>query len=55
MAGMFWPLRMQGTDTEESRVRGGVGGGGMLLPRQRENQSGKNTAGYLLIAGLRGI
>ncbi len=36
MAGMFWPLRMQGTNTEESGVRGG-GGGGMLLPKQREN------------------
>jgi hypothetical protein len=24
---MFWPLRTQGTDTEESGVRGGVGGG----------------------------
>jgi hypothetical protein len=23
MAGMFWPLRTQGTDTEESKVRGG--------------------------------
>jgi hypothetical protein len=56
MAGMFWPLRTQGTDTEESRVRGGEGrGGGMLLPRQRENQSGKNTAVYSLIASLRGI
>ncbi len=23
MAGMFWPLRTQGTDTEESGVKGG--------------------------------
>jgi hypothetical protein len=26
MAGMFWPLRTQGIDTEESGVRGGGGG-----------------------------
>jgi hypothetical protein len=54
MAGMFWPLRMQGTDTEESVVRG-EGGGGMLLPEQRENWCGKKAAIYLLIVSLRGI
>jgi hypothetical protein len=28
MAGMFWSLHTQGTDTEESGVRGWGGGGG---------------------------
>ncbi len=51
MAGMFWPLHMQSTDTEESGVRGGE----MLLPKQRENQRGKNEAIYSLIVSLRGI
>ncbi len=47
-AGMLWPLRTQGTDTEERGVRGGRGGG-MLLPKQRENRRGKNVAVYSLI------
>jgi hypothetical protein len=55
MAGMCWPLRMQGKDTEESGVRGGGGGGRMLLPKQRQKRRGKNTTVYSLIVGLRGI
>jgi hypothetical protein len=49
---MSWPLRTQGIETEESGVRGG--GGLMLLPKQRENQNGKNEA-YALIFGYRDI
>jgi hypothetical protein len=52
---MFWPLHMQGTDSEESGVRIGGGGGGILLTRQRENQRGKNLTVYSLIVGLRRI
>jgi hypothetical protein len=49
---MFWPLHTQGTETEQSGVRGG---GGMLLPKQRENLRGKNAAVYSLIVSLKGI
>ncbi len=44
---MFWPLRTQDGDIEESGVIGGGGrGGGMLLHKQRENRHGKNVAVY---------
>jgi hypothetical protein len=55
MAVIFWPLRMQGADNEESGVRGGEGEEGCCCPPQRENWRGKNVAVYSLIVGLRGI
>ncbi len=51
---MFWPLHTQGTDTEESGVRGG-GEGGILQRKQRENWYEKNAAVHSLIVGLRTI
>jgi hypothetical protein len=51
---MFWPLRTQGTGTEESVVMGGWRGG-MLLPKQRENWCVKNAAIDSLLVGLRDI
>ncbi len=42
MAGMFWPLCAQGTDTEESGVRGGGGGRGMLLLNREKIDAEKN-------------
>ncbi len=40
MTGMFWLLAKQGTETEESELRGG-GWELMLLPKQRENRREK--------------
>jgi hypothetical protein len=33
----------------------GLGGGGMLLPKQREKRHGKNLAVYLLVVSFRSI
>jgi hypothetical protein len=43
MAGMFWPLCMQDTDTEESGVRGG--GGSRYAAAQTERKSARKKCG----------
>jgi hypothetical protein len=47
MAGMFWPLRMQGTDTKESGVRGG--GGRRDAAAQTERKLAGKKCGCLFI------
>jgi hypothetical protein len=44
---MFWPLRTQGTDTEESGVRGGGGGVERCCCPNREKISAKKMQPFI--------